>query len=174
MLTLIFSMTNNARQIITSMMAMIWAFRLGGFLLFRVLKTGSDTRFDESASRHRGTRLSHALCAASSGRTQGRVDEHPKSSLTVAVLDLPVPLVLDRLAPRHHRQLAQGRHRRQPFVGLGDRVRRGTAVDPHLTSPASSACSSGSSASRSRRQPTFRRCAAARACTRLMRASTLR
>lgn len=47
MLTLIFSMTRNARQIITSLMAMIWAFRLGGFLLFRVLKTGSDTRFDE-------------------------------------------------------------------------------------------------------------------------------
>jgi len=30
---------------------MIWAFRLGGFLLFRVLQTGSDTRFDEMRSK---------------------------------------------------------------------------------------------------------------------------
>ena len=29
---------------------MIWSARLGGFLLFRVLKTGSDTRFDEMRS----------------------------------------------------------------------------------------------------------------------------
>lgn len=26
---------------------MVWAVRLGGFLLFRVLKTGGDSRFDE-------------------------------------------------------------------------------------------------------------------------------
>ena len=30
---------------------MIWASRLAGFLLFRVLKTGSDTRFDEMRSK---------------------------------------------------------------------------------------------------------------------------
>lgn len=29
---------------------MVWAARLAGFLLFRVLKTGSDTRFDEMRS----------------------------------------------------------------------------------------------------------------------------
>lgn len=33
---------------------MVWSFRLGGFLFFRVLKTGKDGRFDEMrASRFR-------------------------------------------------------------------------------------------------------------------------
>ncbi|KAK4686016.1 hypothetical protein P7C73_g4119, partial [Tremellales sp. Uapishka_1] len=38
------------RNIVASVLVMIWAARLGGFLLFRVLKTGSDTRFDEMRS----------------------------------------------------------------------------------------------------------------------------
>jgi hypothetical protein len=33
-----------------SILVMIWSARLAGFLLFRVLKTGSDTRFDEMRS----------------------------------------------------------------------------------------------------------------------------
>lgn len=32
-----------ARQIVASVLQMIWAARLGGFLLFRVLKTGSKS-----------------------------------------------------------------------------------------------------------------------------------
>lgn len=35
-----------ARQIIASLFVWIWALRLGGFLLFRVLKTGKDSRFE--------------------------------------------------------------------------------------------------------------------------------
>lgn len=35
-----------ARQIIASIFVWIWALRLGGFLLFRVLKTGKDSRFE--------------------------------------------------------------------------------------------------------------------------------
>ena len=57
LLTLGLSHTTHARPIITSLMAMIWAFRLGGFLLFRVLQTGSDTRFDESPLRQRASAL---------------------------------------------------------------------------------------------------------------------
>jgi steroid 5-alpha reductase family enzyme len=33
-----------------SVLVMVWSARLAGFLLFRVLKTGSDTRFDEMRS----------------------------------------------------------------------------------------------------------------------------
>lgn len=36
-----------ARNILASVFVMIWAARLGGFLFFRVLKTGKDGRFDE-------------------------------------------------------------------------------------------------------------------------------
>ncbi|ORY72897.1 hypothetical protein BCR35DRAFT_293970 [Leucosporidium creatinivorum] len=36
-----------ARNIIASVFVMIWSIRLGGFLFFRVLKTGKDGRFDE-------------------------------------------------------------------------------------------------------------------------------
>ena len=36
-----------ARQIIVSVFVCIWALRLGGFLLFRVLKTGKDSRFED-------------------------------------------------------------------------------------------------------------------------------
>ncbi|KAK4051478.1 hypothetical protein OIO90_004692 [Microbotryomycetes sp. JL221] len=40
----------NARNIIATVFVLVWAVRLGGFLLFRVLKTGGDSRFDEIRS----------------------------------------------------------------------------------------------------------------------------
>ncbi|KAI0822965.1 DUF1295-domain-containing protein [Trametes gibbosa] len=46
-LTLSLGQEFSARNIITSLFTMLWAARLGGFLLFRVLKTGRDERFDE-------------------------------------------------------------------------------------------------------------------------------
>jgi steroid 5-alpha reductase family enzyme len=50
-LTLALSGTTNARQIITSLMLIIWATRLSGFLLFRILKTGKDDRFDDKRDK---------------------------------------------------------------------------------------------------------------------------
>ncbi|KAF4570009.1 hypothetical protein EYR40_008993 [Pleurotus pulmonarius] len=38
------------RNIVASVFVMIWAIRIAGFLLYRVLKTGSDTRFDDIRS----------------------------------------------------------------------------------------------------------------------------
>ncbi|KIJ55213.1 hypothetical protein M422DRAFT_23827 [Sphaerobolus stellatus SS14] len=42
--------TFNARGIVASVLVMVWASRTAGFLLFRVLKTGSDARFDDIRS----------------------------------------------------------------------------------------------------------------------------
>ncbi|KAH9917646.1 uncharacterized protein BXZ73DRAFT_105470 [Epithele typhae] len=50
LLTLLLGQHFAARNIVTSVFVMIWAARLAGFLLFRVLKTGSDTRFDDIRS----------------------------------------------------------------------------------------------------------------------------
>ncbi|KAI0782056.1 DUF1295-domain-containing protein [Abortiporus biennis] len=50
LLTLCLGNTYNARNIVASVFVMVWATRLAGFLLFRVLKTGSDTRFDDIRS----------------------------------------------------------------------------------------------------------------------------
>ena len=50
-LTLSMSGTANARQIITSIFIMLWATRLSGFLLFRILKTGKDDRFDDKRDK---------------------------------------------------------------------------------------------------------------------------
>ncbi|KAF9054321.1 hypothetical protein BJ165DRAFT_1337417 [Panaeolus papilionaceus] len=55
LLTLLIGNTFHARNIIASVLVMVWATRLAGkssrrFLLFRVLKMGSDTRFDEIRS----------------------------------------------------------------------------------------------------------------------------
>ncbi|KAF7971277.1 hypothetical protein HWV62_21520 [Athelia sp. TMB] len=50
LLTLLIGNTFYARHIVASVLVMIWAVRLAGFLLFRVLKTGSDTRFDDIRS----------------------------------------------------------------------------------------------------------------------------
>ncbi|MGG6496391.1 UNVERIFIED_CONTAM: DUF1295 domain-containing protein, partial [Bacteroidetes bacterium 56_B9] len=41
LITLTINGEYTARQIVASVLQMIWAARLGGFLLFRVLKTGS-------------------------------------------------------------------------------------------------------------------------------------
>lgn len=50
LLTLLVGNTFFARNIVASVLVMMWATRLAGFLLFRVLKTGSDTRFDDIRS----------------------------------------------------------------------------------------------------------------------------
>ncbi|KIW17381.1 hypothetical protein PV08_04575 [Exophiala spinifera] len=50
-LTLSLSATHTARQILSSLCLAVWALRLSGFLFFRILKTGSDTRFDDRRSR---------------------------------------------------------------------------------------------------------------------------
>ena len=41
----------DTRQIVASVFLIIWALRLSGFLLFRVLKTGKDDRFDDKRDR---------------------------------------------------------------------------------------------------------------------------
>ncbi|KAI9701642.1 MAG: hypothetical protein M1820_006413 [Bogoriella megaspora] len=50
-ITLSFSGNDNARQIVASLFIMIWALRLSGFLLFRILKTGKDDRFDDKRDK---------------------------------------------------------------------------------------------------------------------------
>ncbi|KAJ3505810.1 hypothetical protein NLJ89_g7224 [Agrocybe chaxingu] len=47
LLTLLCGNTFHARNVIASVLVMVWAVRIAGFLLFRVLKMGSDTRFDD-------------------------------------------------------------------------------------------------------------------------------
>ena len=49
--TLTYAKYYHARQIVATIFVMVWAARLGGFLFFRVLKTGSDSRFDEVKSQ---------------------------------------------------------------------------------------------------------------------------
>lgn len=49
-ITLTFGGTYNTRNIVATVFQLIWATRIAGFLLFRVLKTGSDTRFDDIRS----------------------------------------------------------------------------------------------------------------------------
>jgi len=41
----------NARQIVDSIFIMLWGARLSGFLLFRILKTGKDDRFDDKRDK---------------------------------------------------------------------------------------------------------------------------
>nr|POF07828.1 hypothetical protein CFP56_66120 [Quercus suber] len=50
-ITLSMSGTTHARQIITSIFIMLWGARLSGFLLFRILKTGKDDRFDDKRDK---------------------------------------------------------------------------------------------------------------------------
>ncbi|KAK0220210.1 DUF1295-domain-containing protein [Armillaria fumosa] len=50
LLTLLMGNTYHTRNIMASIFVMIWAVRIAGFLLYRVLKTGSDTRFDDIRS----------------------------------------------------------------------------------------------------------------------------
>lgn len=42
---------DNARNIVVSVFIMAWAARLSGFLLFRILKTGKDDRFDDKRDK---------------------------------------------------------------------------------------------------------------------------
>ncbi|KAF2187720.1 oxidoreductase-like protein [Zopfia rhizophila CBS 207.26] len=51
-ITLAFSDTrDNARNIVASVFIMVWGARLSGFLLFRILKTGKDDRFDDKRDK---------------------------------------------------------------------------------------------------------------------------
>ncbi|EPQ63861.1 Bgt-3703 [Blumeria graminis f. sp. tritici] len=50
-LTLGFSGEQDARQIVASIFLVLWAIRLSGFLLFRILKTGKDDRFDDKRDK---------------------------------------------------------------------------------------------------------------------------
>ena len=49
--TLTYSKYYFARQLVATIFVIIWGARLGGFLVFRVLKTGTDSRFDEVKSQ---------------------------------------------------------------------------------------------------------------------------
>lgn len=49
--TLAFNAHHGARQVIASLFLIIWALRLSGFLLFRILKTGKDDRFDDKRDK---------------------------------------------------------------------------------------------------------------------------
>jgi hypothetical protein len=42
---------HEARQIVDSIFIMIWGARLAGFLLFRIIKTGKDDRFDDKRGK---------------------------------------------------------------------------------------------------------------------------
>lgn len=50
-ITLAFSGHHHARQIVASVFLMLWGARLSGFLLFRIIKTGKDDRFDDKRDR---------------------------------------------------------------------------------------------------------------------------
>ena len=50
-ITLAFSGHHHARQIVVSLFIMLWGARLSGFLLFRILKTGKDDRFDDKRDK---------------------------------------------------------------------------------------------------------------------------
>ncbi|KAK4565594.1 hypothetical protein LTR86_004211 [Recurvomyces mirabilis] len=50
-LTLAMGGSTHPRQVITSIFLMLWAGRLAGFLLFRILKTGKDDRFDDKRDK---------------------------------------------------------------------------------------------------------------------------
>ncbi|KAF2772113.1 DUF1295-domain-containing protein [Teratosphaeria nubilosa] len=50
-ITLSLSGTTVARQVVASIFIMLWAARLSGFLLFRILKTGKDDRFDDKRDK---------------------------------------------------------------------------------------------------------------------------
>jgi steroid 5-alpha reductase family enzyme len=50
-MTLAFSGHHHARQLVASLFIIVWGLRLSGFLLFRIIKTGKDDRFDGMRDR---------------------------------------------------------------------------------------------------------------------------
>ena len=50
-LTLGMSRYPDARQIVASLFIMVWGARLSGFLLFRIIRTGKDDRFDDTRDK---------------------------------------------------------------------------------------------------------------------------
>ena len=50
-ITLSWSGQHTARQIVDSLFIMLWGARLSGFLLFRIIKTGKDDRFDDKRDK---------------------------------------------------------------------------------------------------------------------------
>ncbi|CAJ2500485.1 Uu.00g033380.m01.CDS01 [Anthostomella pinea] len=50
-LTLALSGHPSTRQVVASLFITVWALRLSGFLLFRIIKTGKDDRFDDKRDR---------------------------------------------------------------------------------------------------------------------------
>ncbi|KAK2606401.1 hypothetical protein QQS21_003220 [Conoideocrella luteorostrata] len=50
-LNLALSGHHHARQVVASLFLIIWAVRLSGFLFFRILRTGSDDRFDDKRDK---------------------------------------------------------------------------------------------------------------------------
>ncbi|RKF54652.1 putative 3-oxo-5-alpha-steroid 4-dehydrogenase protein [Golovinomyces cichoracearum] len=50
-LTLLFGGKHHARQIVVSIFMILWALRLSMFLLFRIIKTGKDDRFDDKRDK---------------------------------------------------------------------------------------------------------------------------
>ena len=50
-ITLSFSGQHHARQVLNSLFIIVWGARLSGFLLFRILKTGKDDRFDDKRDK---------------------------------------------------------------------------------------------------------------------------
>lgn len=45
--TLTYGHYYHARQVVVTVMVLLWGLRLGSFLVLRVFKTGSDSRFDK-------------------------------------------------------------------------------------------------------------------------------
>ncbi|PVG03138.1 DUF1295-domain-containing protein [Serendipita vermifera] len=51
LLTLLLGQSSHPRNVIATVFVLVWAVRIAGFLLYRVLKTGSDSRFDDIRSK---------------------------------------------------------------------------------------------------------------------------